>query len=135
MSFKGPQILQEKIDVAKNRKIGIERIDPKEKPRLEQRLKESIQREIDDFKQYFEQESNEHMRKYYQHNLDHLLWQLSHPSNFFDPDRLKEYLDFVGRTSGNCFYFPEPMLCLMAVMMYNLEIKADGQQLSDATNR
>lgn len=120
MSYKGPRELRSKVREARKLHKGkLAWIDTSKKSRLEDLLRKHIQKNI-----IFQEESNERMQEYYQHYFDHLIWQLRRrTSNSFILPHLVEYLRFVGEKEKDGSYFKEPLLCLMAITLYNLEMK------------
>ena len=126
-SFKGPRELRLVLEEAKTKQGGELKFIEKEKVSdLERFLVNAIQKEISEFSEYFDKESNEHMKSFYQHYFHHLLWELKTTrfSHFSRIDELTSYLDYVSTSSGDCYCFPEPLLRLMAIAAYNLEIVA-----------
>ncbi|MDP4012565.1 MAG: hypothetical protein Q8R00_03085 [Candidatus Nanoarchaeia archaeon] len=124
MSFKGPQELRKVVSEAKKLHGKILHISKEDRPKLEALLRQNIETEINCFKEYFEEESNEHMRKFYKGNFDYLIHQLdSSSTNLFNDSALEEYLAYVKQFKADGYYFSEPLLRLMAISLYNLEIK------------
>lgn len=120
MSFKGPRELRIKIKEAKKASNGElhSYIERKDVPRLENLLGVNLRGHI-------RSEKSADMHQFYLHHFNHLIWQLKKTNrvNQFSGGQLEEYLDYVKKSSGDGYYFPEPLLCLMALTMYILEVK------------
>ena len=124
-SFKGPRELRCVLEEAKTKHSGeLKSIEKTKVSDLERFLVGAIQKDISEFKEYFEKESNERLKSFYQHYFDYLLWELNTTLySHFRIDELTSYLDYVSTVCKDSYCFPEPLLRLMAIAAYNLEIE------------
>lgn len=126
MSFKGPHILRGKLEEIEHTHGDVKTIPFENKSSLQDLLKKHIQPYVDKEDDDIFPISKISMRAFYQDHLDHLVFALNSATpHDFNPEYLEPYLGMVEEKWKNCRYLPEPMLKLMTVAMYNLEIRPD----------